>query len=174
MKVENGKTVAVHYRLHLDGFEGELFEETSEDQPLEFEIGAGEMIPAFEAAIMGMEEGQEFQIHIPCADAYGEEKEEFYMELPKSDFIGEDGEMDDELFEVGEVVPMNTLEFPRTPDGIVPLRFPAVRLVRFAPLTAPKDPLQVPLVIVPTCVREDPVTPLPNAEELSTVVPPIL
>lgn len=110
MKVENGKTVAVHYRLHLDGFEGELFEETSEDQPLEFEIGAGEMIPAFEAAIMGLEEGQEFQIHIPCADAYGEEKEEFYMELPKSDFIGEDGEMDDELFEVGEVVPMNTPE----------------------------------------------------------------
>jgi FKBP-type peptidyl-prolyl cis-trans isomerase SlyD len=110
MKVENGKTVAVHYRLHLDGFEGELFEETTEDQPLEFAIGAGEMIPAFEAAIMGMEAGQEFQIHIPCADAYGEEKEEFYMEFPKSDFIAEDGEMDDELFEVGEVVPMNTPE----------------------------------------------------------------
>ena len=65
MKVENGKTVAVHYRLHLDGFDGELFEETTEDQPLEFAIGAGEMIPAFEAAIMGMEAGQEFQIHIP-------------------------------------------------------------------------------------------------------------
>ena len=30
--------------------------------------------------------------------------------MPKSDFIGEDGEMDDELFEVGEVVPMNTPE----------------------------------------------------------------
>lgn len=32
------------------------------------------------------------------------------MEFPKSDFIGDDGEMDDELFEVGEVVPMTTDE----------------------------------------------------------------
>ena len=35
-------------------------------------------------------------------------------------------------------------------------------------------PFHVPLVIVPTCVREDPVTPLPRADELNTEVPPIL
>ena len=110
MKVENGKEVSVSYRLYLDGFDGELFEETNEEEPMAFMIGSGEMLTAFEAAIMGKAEGEEFELHIPCDQAYGTEKEEFYMEFPKSDFIGDDGEMDDELFEVGEVVPMTTDE----------------------------------------------------------------
>ena len=39
----------------------------------------------------------------------------------------------------------------------MPERFPAVRLVRLAPETAPKEPDQVPLVTVPVVVRlEDP------------------
>jgi FKBP-type peptidyl-prolyl cis-trans isomerase SlyD len=32
------------------------------------------------------------------------------MEFPKSEFIGDDGEWDDELFAVGEVIPMQTPE----------------------------------------------------------------
>jgi hypothetical protein len=57
------------------------------------------------------------------------------------------------------VRPINIVEFARTADGMVPLKLPAVRLVRFAPDTAPKEPDQVPLVIVPTEVKEEPVTP---------------
>ena len=45
------------------------------------------------------------------------------------------------------------MELPRTPDGIVPDRLPAVRLVRLAPDTAPKDADQVPEVTVPVVVR---------------------
>jgi len=57
------------------------------------------------------------------------------------------------------VVPMFKVELPSTPVGIVPDRLPAVSEVRFAPDTAPKEPDQVPVVIVPTEVSEDAVTP---------------
>ena len=40
-------------------------------------------------------------------DAYGEEDEEAYVEVPKSAFIV-DGELDESVLEVGEVVPMQT------------------------------------------------------------------
>jgi len=108
--IKNGSEVAVKYQLFLDGFDGEMFEETNEENPLSFVMGSGEMLTAFEEAIRDKNPGDTFQIHIPVADAYGEEKEEFFMEFPKSDFIGEDGEVHDELFEVGEIIPMNTPE----------------------------------------------------------------
>jgi FKBP-type peptidyl-prolyl cis-trans isomerase SlyD len=108
--IKNGSEVAVKYQLFLDGFDGEMFEETNEENPLSFVMGSGEMLTAFEEAIRDKNPGDAFQIHIPVADAYGEEKEEFFMEFPKSDFIGEDGEVHDELFEVGEIIPMNTPE----------------------------------------------------------------
>ena len=53
------------------------------------------------------------------------------------------------------VVPTYVVELPKTADGIVPDKLPAVRLVRFAPDTAPKDADQVPEVTVPVVVRLD-------------------
>jgi hypothetical protein len=50
---------------------------------------------------------------------------------------------------------MNNEELPSTPDGIVPDKLPAVRLVRLAPDTAPKEADHVPEVTVPVVVRLD-------------------
>ena len=61
--------------------------------------------------------------------------------------------MDDARFNAIAVVPKYKVEFPRTVLGIVPVKLPAVRLVKFAPLTAPKRPDQVPVVTVPVVVR---------------------
>jgi FKBP-type peptidyl-prolyl cis-trans isomerase SlyD len=108
--IKEGQEVVIKYQLFLDGFDGELFEETDESQPLSFVFGSGEMLPAFEEAIKNTAVGGSFKIHLSVDNAYGNEKEEFYIEFPKSDFIGEDGEVHDELFEVGEIIPMNTPE----------------------------------------------------------------
>lgn len=51
------------------------------------------------------------------------------------------------------VVPTYVVELPKTADGIVPDKLPAVRLVKFAPDTAPNDADQVPEVTVPVVVR---------------------
>jgi len=47
------------------------------------------------------------------------------------------------------------VELPRTAEGIVPDKLPAVRLVKLAPLTAPNDADHVPEVTVPVVVRLD-------------------
>ncbi len=111
MKITKGSRVAVHYALKADGPEGELIEETTMEEPLRFTIGDGEMLPKFEQALMGLEANQPFQVAIATEDAYGEEQEHLYVEFPKSEFINEDGQLDDELFEEGEIIPMET------PDG---------------------------------------------------------
>lgn len=63
--------------------------------------------------------------------------------------------MADARFSATEVVPTFSDELPSTADGIVPLKLPAVRLVRLAPLTAPNEADQVPEVTVPVVVRLD-------------------
>lgn len=82
--IKNGSEVAVKYQLFLDGFDGEMFEETNEENPLSFVMGSGEMLTAFEEAIRDKNPGDSFQIHIPVVDAYGEEKEEFLWNSPKA------------------------------------------------------------------------------------------
>jgi hypothetical protein len=57
----------------------------------------------------------------------------------------------------------------------VPLeRLLAFNVVKFAPLTAPKEPDHVPEVIVPVDVSEEPVTPEPRVVADRTSVPLIL
>jgi FKBP-type peptidyl-prolyl cis-trans isomerase SlyD len=110
MNITKGSRVAVHYILRADGPEGELIEETRTEEPLEFVIGDGEMLPKFEEALVGLEKGADFTIAIAAEDAYGEEQENLYGEFPKSEFINDEGVMDDELFEEGEIIPMETPE----------------------------------------------------------------
>lgn len=111
MKIESGKTVHVHYTLHVESPTGEVVEETFGGEPMIFTYGEDQMLPKFEEALLGLSAGDKFKISIPCAEAYGQEEEDFYMEFPKSEFIDESGEFDEDLFAEGEVVPM------QTPDG---------------------------------------------------------
>ncbi|MFM7722814.1 MAG: peptidylprolyl isomerase [Bacteroidota bacterium] len=108
--ITKGKKVAVHYELHIDNAAGELIESTREHGPMSFTFKEDQMIEGFEKGLEGLKAGDTFEIAIPCAEAYGEEQDEYFMEFPKSEFIGDDGEWDDELFAVGEVIPMQTPE----------------------------------------------------------------
>jgi FKBP-type peptidyl-prolyl cis-trans isomerase SlyD len=110
MKITKGSKISVQYKLHADGPDGELIEETRPGEPLEFIMGEDPMIPKFENALMGLIAGDQFKINIVAAEAYGEEDENLFVEFPKSNFI-EEGEIDDELFQEGEIIPMET------PDG---------------------------------------------------------
>jgi FKBP-type peptidyl-prolyl cis-trans isomerase SlyD len=107
--IENGAAVALAYTLRVDSYEGEVVEEVTSEEPIEFVFGEQSMLPMFENAIRGLTQGAAFKVSIPFAEAYGEEDEGAYVEIPKSEFIAE-GEWDEELFAEGEVVPMNTPE----------------------------------------------------------------
>lgn len=71
---KDGNTVKVHYTGKLD--DGTIFDTSLEREPLEFTIGAGQMIPGFEAAVRGMQVGQVKTVTIPAEEAYGPHNED--------------------------------------------------------------------------------------------------
>lgn len=82
---KSGDTVQVHYTGTLkDG--SEFDSSRKRNEPLEFTLGQGQMIPGFEKAVDGMEVGDSKQVNIPSQEAYGEKKQEMIMEVSKEDF----------------------------------------------------------------------------------------
>lgn len=81
---KEGDTVQVHYRGTLK--DGSVFDQSSEGNPLEFKIGSGMLIPDFENAVLGMQEGESVTIHVEAARAYGLHREDLVMELPRTEF----------------------------------------------------------------------------------------
>ncbi|SHF21211.1 peptidylprolyl isomerase [Marinitoga hydrogenitolerans DSM 16785] len=84
MKAEKGNKVKVHYTGTLN--DGSVFDTSIGREPLEFELGSGQVIPGFEEAIMGMEIGEKKTVTIPSNEAYGEYSEEKIFELPRQSF----------------------------------------------------------------------------------------
>lgn len=79
-----GTRVGVHYAGELD--DGSAFDSSADGDPMLFTIGAGEVIPGFENAVVGMRVGEEKRLRIPPADAYGDRDDDQVMAVPRSDF----------------------------------------------------------------------------------------
>jgi FKBP-type peptidyl-prolyl cis-trans isomerase SlyD len=105
--IADGKYVEVTYVLRENDAAGEELEVCPADDPFGFTVGKVEVLEAFENALKGKQEGDAFEFSLTMEEAYGPEDEEAYVEVPKSAFIV-DGELDESVFEVGEVVPMET------------------------------------------------------------------
>lgn len=75
-----GDTVKVHYTGKLE--DGTVFDSSRDREPLEFTLDAGQIIPGFEEAVEGMEEGEETTVEIPPEKAYGMHQEDAVMEFP--------------------------------------------------------------------------------------------
>ncbi|OOQ61108.1 FKBP-type peptidyl-prolyl cis-trans isomerase [Mucilaginibacter pedocola] len=102
MKIEPKHVVSLTYDLYVkkeDGVEG-LVESATQEQPLTFLFGAGQMIPKFEENLSTLSTGDTYDFHIAAADGYGEFDEEAVANLPKDMFNGT------EIPEIGEVLPL--------------------------------------------------------------------
>ena len=112
MKIEARKVVTLQYDLYVDGENGqqELMEKATAEAPLVYCHGECMMLPAFEQAMEGLEEGASFDFSIACQDAYGEYDDEGVLTLDKKMFYNGDGEFDSERVYVGAIVPMNTMD----------------------------------------------------------------
>jgi FKBP-type peptidyl-prolyl cis-trans isomerase 2 len=77
-----GDRVTVHYTGSLD--DGTVFGHASEEEPLEFTIGQKNILPSFEKAVIGMNEGDSKTISIPPEDAFGEHRQELVFDVEKS------------------------------------------------------------------------------------------
>ncbi len=82
---ESGNTVKVHYTGKLKE-DGTVFDSSLQrNEPLEFTLGQGSMIPGFESAVSGMKVGDTKVADIPVDNAYGERREDMVLEVPKKD-----------------------------------------------------------------------------------------
>ena len=80
--VAKGDKIKVDYTGTFD--DGTVFDASEKHgQPLEFEVGSGQVIKGFDDAVIGMKEGQEKKMVIPPAEAYGEVKAELRKKVPR-------------------------------------------------------------------------------------------
>lgn len=79
--VKEGDTVRMHYTGTLS--DGSTFDSSEGRAPLEFTVGAGQIIPGLDAALPGMEEGQSKTVDVPASDAYGEVVEDARQTVPR-------------------------------------------------------------------------------------------
>ena len=71
--VQAGDTIEVDYTLKLAN--GTVYQTTvGTGQPVSFEVGTGQVIAGFDAAVKGMYIGQTKTVKIPAAQAYGTQK----------------------------------------------------------------------------------------------------
>jgi peptidylprolyl isomerase len=73
----DGDRVRVHYTGKLD--DGEVFDSSREREPLEFQVGGGQVIAGFDEAIRGMSPGDEKTVRIPPDEAYGQRRDDMLM-----------------------------------------------------------------------------------------------
>jgi peptidylprolyl isomerase len=81
---KTGSRVRVHYTGQLA--DGEVFDSSHGNEPLEFEVGAGEVIRGFDDAVTGMAPGENRRVTIPAQDAYGQRREELVVTVPRERF----------------------------------------------------------------------------------------
>jgi len=81
MTAKQGDSVKVHYHGTLN--DGTVFDSTYEESPLDFTIGEGEIIPGFEQAVEGMDEGEKKNITVEPENAYGEYNERGVVQVPR-------------------------------------------------------------------------------------------
>jgi len=102
MKIEPQHVVSLTYDLYVnqqDGTEA-LVESATQEQPLTFLYGAGQMLPKFEEHLSTLSTGDDFDFNLSAEDAYGEYNDEAVANLPKEMFDGTD------MPEVGAVLPL--------------------------------------------------------------------
>jgi len=112
MPVNDGQTVVVHYRGTLS--DGSEFDSSHGRAPLQFTVGAGEVIPGFDDAVRDLEVGQSKTVTIPAGEAYGEREPQALQQFPRNAFPAEPepetGWMVELQTEEGQTVPATVAE----------------------------------------------------------------
>ena len=82
MAIKKGDKIKVEYTGTLE--DGTVFDSSEKHgKPLEFEVGSGQLIKGFDEAVVGMNKGDEKEIKLQPAEAYGEPKPEMHKKVPR-------------------------------------------------------------------------------------------
>ncbi len=79
---KSGDTVKIHYTGTLD--DGTQFDSSAGRDPLEFEVGSGQVISGFDKAVEGMAVGDSKNVRLEPDEAYGPRHEQLIQEVDRS------------------------------------------------------------------------------------------
>jgi FKBP-type peptidyl-prolyl cis-trans isomerase SlpA len=108
-RVETGSHVTLHYRLAVvtAGEEREVVS-TLGSRPATLQIGGGQLAPAIEAQLVGLDEGAQAQFELPAGEAYGQRHPDLVQTLARATF---DANADpDTEYVAGDIVEFNSAE----------------------------------------------------------------
>jgi FKBP-type peptidyl-prolyl cis-trans isomerase SlpA len=105
--VQPGSFLTLHYRM--SDAQGQVIIDTFNGQPATLSLGTGELSPAIEQRLVGLEEGTRTVIELAAGEAFGERQPEMQQWVARK-LLNELGDPA-EQYTVGDVV-----QFP-TPDG---------------------------------------------------------
>jgi len=105
--IQPGAFLTLHYRLR--GPDGADVVSTFDGKPATLTLGQGQLSPAFEQRLIGLDEGAEARFELDAGEAFGERSGELEQRVKRT-LLTELGDPEAE-YHVGDVV-----EFP-TPDG---------------------------------------------------------
>ncbi|MDY3868383.1 MAG: peptidylprolyl isomerase [Pyramidobacter sp.] len=79
--VKKGDKVRVHYTGTLN--DGSVFDSSvlNKRPPLEFTVGAGQMIPGFDKGVEGMAVGEKKMLKLPPEEAYGQRRDDMMITI---------------------------------------------------------------------------------------------
>ena len=83
-RAARGSSVTVSYIGTLDN--GRIFHSTDEEGPLTFTIGADQVFPALEQAVIGMKAGEVKNILLQAGEAYGQRQQANILKVPRTAF----------------------------------------------------------------------------------------
>ncbi|MEZ2131112.1 MULTISPECIES: peptidylprolyl isomerase [unclassified Sinorhizobium] len=81
-EAKSGDIVRVHYVGML--IDGTPFDTSKNREPLQFEIGAGQVIPGLERGVSGMNVGETQTVKIAAADAFGPHDPQKIQTVPRN------------------------------------------------------------------------------------------
>lgn len=105
-RVQDGSFLTLHYRM--SGPQGVVIS-TFEGKPATLTIGSGQLAPAVEEKLLGLEEGAQAQFELPAGAAFGERNPDMqqWVSREELDSLGDPME---------QYAPGDAVHFP-TPDG---------------------------------------------------------
>jgi len=111
-QVKAGDRVRIHYTGTLN--DGTTFDSSQGREPLEFEVGAGQIIPGLDNAIPGMEVGESKTVNVPAEEGYGPLDPAARQSVPRdqipADIPLEEGSLLQVQTQEGQVLPVTVAE----------------------------------------------------------------
>ncbi|MFQ6108640.1 MAG: peptidylprolyl isomerase, partial [Candidatus Aminicenantales bacterium] len=80
-EVKSGDSVRIHYTGKFE--DGSVFDSSREGEPLQFEVGSGQIIEGLDKAVIGMHSGEKKTVTVDPEQGFGVYNDSLLLEMPK-------------------------------------------------------------------------------------------